>query len=34
MTLEWIEAANPDWEVRGHDRGLDPFQTIVFLQPR
>ncbi len=33
MTPEWIEANNPEWKVVSHDRGLDPFQTILFLVP-
>ena len=34
MTLEWLAASHPEWEVEGYDRGIDRYQTIVFLTPR
>jgi SAM-dependent methyltransferase len=31
---QWIAAAFPEWELRGYDRGLDVWQTLLFLTPR
>jgi Methyltransferase domain len=33
MTTEWIEETFPFWHVVGYDRGMDFFQTVVFLTP-
>ncbi len=33
MTEAWIEANAPEWTIVARDRGLDPFQTILFLVP-
>lgn len=34
FTLEWLAANHPEWEIEGWDRGVDPYQTIVFLTPK
>jgi len=35
MTLEWLQANAPEWEIVDFDRNLsDPYQAIVFLRPR
>jgi len=35
MTLPWLEAKFPQWQVTKMDRSLeDPLQIYVFLRPR
>ncbi len=34
IAVDWLIRNLPEWEYRGYDRGVDPWQDILFFTPR